>query len=66
MAIVVNNPPAENTNNNAGFLIGAILLLLVVVLFFIYGLPYLRNLGTPQINVPDHINVNVQNQGGKY
>jgi hypothetical protein len=64
MATIVNNPPAESNNgsNGMGFLIGVILLIAVVVLFFYYGLPALQNAGTPQVNVPEQVDVNVNNQ----
>jgi hypothetical protein len=64
MATIVNNPPAENNsgNNGMGFLIGVILLIVVIVLFFYYGLPMLQNASPPQVNVPDQIDVNVNNQ----
>lgn len=46
-----------------GFLVGIVLLLLLVVVFFVYALPMLRSsmqTTAPQVNIPDHVNVNVQ------
>ena len=64
MATIVNNPPAaESSSNGMGFILGAIMLIVFVVLFFIYILPFLRGslntTQTPQVNVPDKIDVNV-------
>ena len=64
MATTIINPaPSNNSsdNNGMGFLIGAIVLIVVVFLFFVYVLPAIQNikLGTPQINVPGKIDVNV-------
>lgn len=63
MTTVVNNPPASNdSNGGVGMIFGLIVLVVVVYLFFVYGLPAIQNvkLGTPQINIPAKIDVNVQ------
>lgn len=58
----------NNTNNNAGMLVG-IIILAVVILFLIYyfGRGFVMGNTAPQVNIPDHVNVNVQQQkpGGK-
>jgi len=62
MATVINNPPStENSNNPMGMVIGLIVLLVFGYLFAVYGLPAIKNVqfGTPQINVPSKIDVNV-------
>lgn len=62
MATIVNTPSSE-TGSGMGFFLGALLLVIFVVLFFVYGLPYLSNAvrgGTPQINVPSQMDVNVK------
>ncbi len=62
MATVVNTPSSQ-TESGMGFFLGALLLIIFVVLFFVYGLPYLSSAvrgGTPQINVPGQIDVNVK------
>ena len=67
MATIINNqPPVQNQGSNgSNFLLAAIVILFIIFLFFYFGLPYLRMyMGTPQINVPGKINVNVN--GGKY
>lgn len=45
-------------------IIGLVILLILAYLFFVYGLPQIRQLqlGSPQINVPSEIDVNI-NQG---
>jgi len=65
MATIINNPqPIETTpRSNNGFLIGVILLFILALLFIFYGLPFLRSsvgYSMPQINIPDHINFNIQ------
>jgi len=63
MSTVINNPPASDSNGSGmGFLVGIILIVVVVFLFFYYGLPVLRGAlvgSAPQVNVPDKIDVNV-------
>lgn len=63
MATIVNNPAPSNDNSGGpmGMIIGLIVLIVVAYLFFVYGLPVIKNMqgGTPQINVPSKIDVNV-------
>lgn len=62
MATIVNNPPAsDNSGGPMGMILGLIALVVVAYLFFVYGLPAIKNtqLGTPQINIPSKIDVNV-------
>ncbi len=62
MTTIVNNPPPSNdSGGNMGMIIGLIVLLVLGYLFFIYGIPALRQiqLGSPQINIPSKIDVNV-------
>ena len=70
MAVVVNNSgEPERRTSGTNSLITLAIVLILLVLFFVYGLPAIRsgfNGGGAQINVPDKINVNVnQPQGGK-
>lgn len=61
MVTVVNNPtPSNDSNEGMGMIIGVIGLIVMVYLFFIYGLPAIRQMGNPQINIPSKIDVNVQ------
>ncbi len=65
MATIINNPPAANSNNSsgpAGMIIFLVVLLILGYLGFVYGIPAIRRvqLGSPQINVPSQIDVNVK------
>lgn len=62
MATIVNNPPSDNSGGPMSMIILLIVLLVLGYLGFVYGLPALRQmqLGTPQINVPSKIDVNVK------
>lgn len=65
IATIVNSTPAQPANNGMGFFLGIVLLIFFVVLLLMYGVPYIqRNLSNgTQINIPDHVNVNVQQPG---
>ncbi len=58
MATVIHEHTRDN-GNSSGTIVGVILLIVLLALFFLYGLPLIRSYGTPQVNVPDKINVNV-------
>lgn len=60
MATIVNNPGPSSDGGGALFALLAILL--IGFLFFYFGMPLLRRAATPaspQINVPDRVDVNV-------
>lgn len=62
MTTIVNRPQASNgINGSIGMLLGVVVLFLAAYLFFVYGLPALQKvqLGSPQINIPAKIDVNV-------
>lgn len=59
MATIVNNPGNGDSGSGMGMIVAVIVLLAVVLLFFVYGLPAIRQAGSPQINVPSEIDVNV-------
>lgn len=62
MTTVINTPqPANDSNGSMGMIIGLVVTILVGFLFFVYGLPAIRQtrVETPQINIPDKIDVNV-------
>lgn len=66
MTTIVNTPASTDTGGGVGFLLGIILLASFALLFFFYGLPYIGSMfqaGTPQVNVPGKIDVNVQTPG---
>lgn len=65
MTTIVNNPaPANDSGGGSGMIIGLIILVVFAFLFIVYGLPALRQLKTPQItpqiNVPNKIDVNIK------
>jgi hypothetical protein len=61
MTTVVNNPPPTNDSNGGmGMIIGVIVLIVIAYIFFMYGLPAIKQMGSPQINIPNKINVNVK------
>lgn len=63
MTTIINTPqPASDQSSGMGMIIGLVVLIVFGFLFFVYALPALRNmeLGTPQINVPSTIDVNVK------
>lgn len=62
MTTIINTPPAsKESGGSMGMIIGLVVLIVVVYLFFVYGLPAIQHiqLGTPQINIPAKIDVNV-------
>jgi hypothetical protein len=62
MTTIVNTPPAnDNSSNNVGMIVGFVGLILVVYLVFVYGIPAIQRVGsgTPQINVPSQVDVNI-------
>jgi hypothetical protein len=60
MTTIVNNPAPENQNSGMGLFIGIFFLIVIGLGFYYFGLPAIRRMGTPQINVPSQINVNVK------
>jgi CHASE3 domain sensor protein len=60
MTTIVNNPAPESKSSGMGFVIGIFFLIVIGLVFYYYGLPAIRNIGSPQINVPSQINVNVK------
>lgn len=62
MATVINNPPSDNSGGPFMMIIFVLVLIVLGYLAYVYGIPALRqvNVGTPQINVPSTIDVNVK------
>ena len=63
---VVHEHTTDTSGSGAGLLI-ALVVLLILAFLVIFGIPYLRNMGTataPQINVPGQVDVNVHGVGG--
>jgi hypothetical protein len=66
MTTVVNNPAPVQESGGSGFLVGTILIIGFVAVLLYFGLPAIKNMGpvqvnipTPQVVMPDKINVNV-------
>lgn len=65
MTTIVNNPPpSENSGGPASMIIGLVIVVVLGYLFIIYGVPAIRQvqLGSPQINVPSEIDVNIKQE----
>lgn len=61
MTTIVNTPAqSDNANGGMGMIIGLIALLVFAYLFIVYGLPAIRQIGSPQINIPNKIDINVK------
>lgn len=64
MATIVNNPPAQNSNDSGGnsmsLIVGIIAIIVLVILFVVYVMPMIQQgSATPQVNIPDKVDVNV-------
>ena len=59
MTTIVNTPPS-NESGGFGMIMGILGLVLLIVFFFYWGLPVLKGIGTPQINVPSSVDVNIK------
>lgn len=61
MATIVNNQQPSNDSGPVGLIIVVVIFIVLGYLGFVYGLPALRQMqvGTPQINIPNKIDVNV-------
>ncbi|KKT34346.1 MAG: hypothetical protein UX12_C0026G0004 [Candidatus Collierbacteria bacterium GW2011_GWC1_45_47] len=65
MTTIVNNPPpSDNSGGSLGLIVGIVILLVLLYLGYVYGLPALRGVQSEgiQINVPENINVDVNQQ----
>ncbi|MEN9327677.1 MAG: hypothetical protein RI947_485 [Candidatus Parcubacteria bacterium] len=59
MPTVIQNDGNADGGNGMGNLLAVVLLIIAVFGFIYYGLPALRNATTPSVNVPEKINVDV-------
>lgn len=63
MATIVNTPQPSNQENGMWNFLGILLVIVAIFIFILYGIPFIRrsigNLGSPQINVPGKIDINV-------
>lgn len=65
LTTIINTPapaPAVKTEGGMGMILGLIVLGFAVFIFFVYGLPAIRRIGSPQINIPSKIELNVNQQ----
>ena len=62
MTTVVNNPAPVSKEGGNSFLIGTILLIGFFMVILYFGIPAIKNIKvpTPQVVIPDKINVNIQ------
>lgn len=63
MTTIVNNPPSDNSGGPITLIVVLVVLAILGYLGIVYGLPALRGVqlgGSPQINVPSQIDVNVK------
>lgn len=60
MTTIVNTPAPTGDNGSAGLLIGVFVLIVLGLLFYYFGLPAISRIGSPQINIPNQIDVNVK------
>lgn len=52
--------PQDQASNSMGFLLGVIMLIVFILALFYFGLPLLRSATrAPQVNIPDKVDVNV-------
>ncbi len=62
MTTIINTPaPAPETQSDSGLgmIIGIVFLAVVAFIFFVYGLPAIRSIRSPQVNIPSKIDVNI-------
>ena len=63
MTTIVNNPaPKTESNGFPGVIVGVFAVLVFAYLFMTFALPAIRNIQVPptQINIPEKINVNIE------
>jgi len=62
MVTVINNPASKTDEGGSSFLIGIIVLIGFIMVLLYFGIPAIKNIKvpTPQVVIPDKINVNVQ------
>lgn len=68
MVTVVNNPGGSGDGSGGiGLVIGLVLMVVIVFVVIVYGLPAIQRSGSPQINVPDEVDININpgNQQGQ-
>lgn len=61
--MAVHHVVHEGGDSGLGFLLAVIIIVLAVFFFFFYGFPRVQQAVPAQINVPEKIDVNIQQQG---
>ncbi len=70
--VTIINKPGNNNEPSGGMwgYLGILLVIVVIIILLFYGIPILRNAvrntGTPQINVPGNVNVNINTPSNNY
>ena len=63
---IINNPSGGDSGGGMGMVVTLVILLVLGYLLWVYGIPAMRNTqwgsGTPQINVPSEIDVNINQE----
>lgn len=62
MTTIINTPaqtPVAESDNGMGMIIGLVFFAILGVIFFVYGIPAIKRLSSPQINIPSKIDVNI-------
>ncbi len=62
MTTIVNNPPpSKESGGGMGLIVGLVVFVIAAYLLVVYGIPAVRQMqtGSPQINVPSKIDVNI-------
>lgn len=49
-------------NSGMGFFLGIVFLIFFILFLIYYFLPVFRNMGIPQIKIPDKVQINIQQQ----
>lgn len=67
MATIINNPSTTAEKSSGFGFMTAIILLVVVLLLLVFGSRMLSSITSPQVTVPDEVDVNIQpqTQGGE-
>lgn len=64
---VIHEQAASGDSGAATGIILAVIILLVLAMIVVFGIPFMRggaNFGTPQVNVPGQVDVNVHGGSG--
>lgn len=57
--VVHDHYDAPDSSGSANTLIGIVLMAVVLFLLLFYGIPMIRSAATPQVGIPSHVDVNL-------